>query len=547
MAVTTRQERLHDDRPLSAELRTPQDTAEAGSGSRRSLARLRSALWAVLGTALLGIGLIPAARVPILGDDFQALFETYTRGRGSFGTAVAYGWRAGMQAGHFNPVGQAIGAAYHYTVFALSASWQLPPQLFAALADAGLVWLTVLAATSVLVQGLRYAGITPRVPFWPGFACLAAITASTLELHPWSNDPVTSFLPAGWGSAVVAFAILGLALRSTQWQRTSWVDVVLAGVIGVFAVLYYEMLVGAVAGAAVVYAAAVLRARSHRDRAQLFRGLALFGAGVALPAVVFVCCRMLAVPQAKSNYTGTAVSLGPKALHTFYVATVGALPGGGWRYLSDSAGPFRITTGAGLFTLTLLAGIVVLALAWGRRPALTGRWSRTAAVPVVAVLVTWAATTATHATSEKYITEIRSPGQVYLYYVVAVVCVALLLAAFVLVVVPRFRPGVRTAGLVVLGAYLAVQLPLNWHLSQVSAAAYAANRNLATAAAESSVPTRVRCDTLLAWAQRPWPQYYRDAVIRDLQTDFRLAHGSAFCPDVDTQLQLQGPTGQPGG
>lgn len=541
MAVTTRQDRLHDDIPAMAALRTPGDAAGAEQGPRRSLARLRATLWAALGTALIGAGMVPAARVPILGDDFQALFETYTRGHGSFATAVGYGWRAGMQAGHFNPVGQAIGAAYHYTVFALSASLELPPQLFAALADAALVWLTLLAATTVLVQGLRYAGVTPRVPFWPGFACLAAITAATLELHPWSNDPVSSYLPAGWGSAVVAFAILGLALRAAQWGRTSWVDVVLAAAIGVFAVLYYEMLVGAVAGAAVVYAAGILRARSHRDRRQFVHLLALFGAGVVLPAVVFVCCRMSAVPQAKSNYTGTAVSLGPGALHTLYVATIGAVPGGGWRYLSGSAGPSRLTQAAGLYTLAIIAGVVALVLAWGRRPRLRGRWTRTAAVPILAVLVTWGATTATHATSEKYITEIRSPGQVYLYYVVAVICVALLLATFFLVVAPRLRPGIRTAGLVVVGAYLCFQLPLNWHLSQVSAAAYSANRNLATAAAESSVPPQVRCDTLLAWAQRPWPQYYRDAVIRDVQNDFRLAHGTAFCPDVETQIRLQEP------
>jgi hypothetical protein len=91
---------------------------------------------------------------------------------------------------------------------------------------------------------------------------------------------------------------------------------------------------------------------------------------------------------------------------------------------------------------------------------------------------------------------------------------------------------------VVLGAYLAVQLPLTWHLSDVSAGAYQNNLNLSRAASDDSVPARVRCDTLLAWAQGPWPKYYRDAVVRDAERDFQLAYGTPMCSDTALLKQV---------
>ena len=73
-------------------------------------------------------------------------------------------------------------------------------------------------------------------------------------------------------------------------------------------------------------------------------------------------------------------------------------------------------------------------------------------IPLGAAVATWAFTTATHATSRKYIDEIKVPGQVYLYYAVAVVWVAILLAWGVLAAVSRLPSTVRMASLNLLGA-----------------------------------------------------------------------------------------------
>jgi hypothetical protein len=494
--------------------------------------RMPRLLWAALGTVLIGLGALPAARVPILGDDFQALFETYAIADGSLLETLSFGWNAGFGAGHFNPIGQALGALHHFTVYSVSASLGVPPQLTDVAIGTALIWLTVLAAATALVNGLRYAGLTPRLGLWPAFALVAGITALTLQLHPWTNDPVTTFLPAGWGSAVIGFALLGLALRATVPGRTGWLDVALVGGVALFAVMYYEMLVGVIAGTAVVYAGTFFRGRRRGDRSQVVRALVLTGVGVVLPALVFLGGRLLAAPAESSGYTGTAISLGPDALSTWWVAMVGAVPGGGWPYLiSMGGGRIPFEQRPVLYAVALLAGVLVLMAAWRRVPAVTGGWSESALVPIGAVVTAWAATTATHATTKKYIDEIDEPGQVYLYYAVGVICVALLLAAFVVTVLPHLGSFARSAGLLLLGAFVAVQGPLNWHLASVSAEAYSINRNLSSAAADDDVLPQTRCDTLLAWAQRPWPAYYLEAVVEDTQEDFLRKFDEPFCPD----------------
>jgi hypothetical protein len=130
------------------------------------------------------------------------------------------------------------------------------------------------------------------------------------------------------------------------------------------------------------------------------------------------------------------------------------------------------------------------------------------------------------------------PGQVYLYYAVGVVCVAVLLAGAAIAVLPRLGPVPQVGAVLLAGAYLAVQVPLNWHLATISANAYTANRNLSTAAADESVDAQTRCDTLLDWARRPWPEYYRDAVVEDVQEDFERAFGADFCSDPAVLRQL---------
>ncbi|RYV51363.1 hypothetical protein [Pengzhenrongella frigida] len=495
------------------------------------MTKIRSALWALLGTVLLALGAIPAARVPIIGDDFHAFFESYAIVDGNAGSAFAYGWNQGLLAGHFNPVGQAIGAVYHFGAFAVSSSLGISPQYYDVFFGSGLMWLTVAGAALTLTWGLRHAGAVGQVSYWRNFALLAAVVASTLQLHPWSNDPVTSFGPAGWGSAAIGFALLGMSLRSTVPGRTSVADFFLVGALAVVAVLYYEMLVGMIAGTAAVYVGVVVRARLRRNTADLRRGLLLGVVGVVLPAVIFVGGRFLAIPSTESNYTGTTLSVGSAAAATWWTAIVGALPGGGWRYLSEMAGSVELALKPVALALLLCLAVGLLVVAWMRAPRLWVPWTRAALIPVAGVVATWALTTATHTTTQKYIDEIKVPGQVYLYYVVGVVCAAILISWAIIALAPRAPSFAGPVALLLVGAFLMIQMPLNWRLATVSADAFALNRTLAGVVVTDEASEDERCAALAAWVTRPWPDYYREAVVGDAQEDFERVFGEPFCTD----------------
>ncbi len=498
--------------------------------------------WFALGTALLGLGALPGARVPIIGDDMQAYFETYALVHGGAFDALAWGWRQGTMAGHFNPVGQALGALYHYSAFAVSSATGLSPQAYDLAAGGVLLWLTVLAAATALAWGLRHTSPGPAVhlPSLPRvFALLAAVTGTSLQLHPWTNDPVTTFGMAGWGSAAIGFLVLGLALRSTVPGRTAWSDLVWVAVAGVVAVLYYEELVGMVAAAAAVLLLSGLRARRRHDPAGIRRVLLLAATGVVVPAIVFVAGRYLAVPSGDSNYTGTTVAFGPQGLATWWAAMLGALPGGGWPYLiAQSGGSITLTWVSFLLAAATIAGLAVLAIAWvhARRPSDVTGW---AWAPLVAgVVVGWALTTATQAFTPKYISEIHVPGQVYLYYAVGVVCVSMLVAWVVIALGGRLRP-VAPALLILVGAFVMVQVPLNWQLGGISEQAFTANRHLSKAASDDHVPPQQRCTALLMFAQHPWPDYYRKAVVPDAMADFQAVFDTPLCPDPVVVAKVQ--------
>ncbi|MCC2310076.1 hypothetical protein [Cellulomonas chengniuliangii] len=477
--------------------------------------------------------MVPAARVPVIGDDFHALFETYRISNGSFLDAIVFGWNQGFLAGHLNPVGQAAGAAYHFGAFAFSSAFEISPQYYDVFFGSLFLWLTVAAAASVLTWGLRNAGVRAEVGYWRVFALVAAVTAVTVQLHPWSNDPVTSFGPAGWGSAAIGFWLLALALRSTTPGRRGWGDYVLVGVVALGAVMYYEMLVGMIAGTAVVYLGALLRARARRDSAGAWRAVGMGALGVVAPAVVFVVGRaLLAIPADQSNYTGTSLSLGGDALATWWAAMVGALPGGGWPYLFSMLGGQVSLNAKSLIVALLLCGCTALLMyGWRRSSSLTPPATRSAVIPLGAVLVTWALTTATHATTVKYIDEIKVPGQVYLYYGVGVVCVAILISWGIMAWAERIPMAGRPLVLLVIGALLVTQVSLNWRLATESAMAFAPNRTLAGAAITDDGTEQARCDALAGWIERPWPTYYLTVVTTDVQENFESVFGEPFCDD----------------
>ncbi len=537
-----------DDQPTTTD-EAPHTTAPDEPEARGR--RLRKAGWALSGAVVLGVGYIPAARVPIIADDFQALQETFAITDGSLWEALTFGFSAGQQAGHSNPVGQTLGALYHFLAYRVSATVGVSPQYFDVLATLAMIALGVAGAASAVVWGLSRLPAL-RVSFWPTFALLAAVTAATLQLHvPWSDDPVVSYGPAGWGSTAIGFWMIAWALRAVAPGVRDKRSIVICSVLGAVAVWYYEMLVGAVAAVAV---ALVLTALTAVDREQVRRRcLVLMGTAVLLPAVMFVAGRvLLAVPSEEAGYGGTTLALGRAGVSAWGNGMLSALPGGGWGFLTETAGAPALDWDSlhlGAVLALLVGGI---GFAWVRSTGLAGLrgdvvapetadrlpvWRSPWLVPVAALLTFWAGATATHAMTVKYSEKMARPGQVYLSYAVGVVCVAALIVLALVALRRRRSARLLVVGLPLVGAFVLGQATLNMTLADITQTHYPINGQLVAQSADGDVPEFVRCGTLFDWmTKQGWPEYYLVAVRDGVQENYERMYGEPFCAELDERV-----------
>lgn len=531
-----------------ATVELPRTTLPDEPGARRP-GRLQKAGWGLAGSAALAVGYIPAARVPIIADDFQALQETYAITDGSLWEALTFGFSAGQLGGHANPVGQVLGAVYHFLAYRLSAAVGISPHYYDVLAALGLMALAIAGAASTLVWGLRRLPAL-RVSFWPVFALLAAVMAVTLQLHvPWSDDPVVSYGPAGWGSAALGFWTIAWTLRATAPDARGWGSILTCSTLAVACVWYYEMLVGAIAAVA---AALVLTAVTAIDREQVRRRcLVLMGTAVVLPAVLFVLGRLLvAVPAEESGYTGTTVVLSTAALGSLGRGMAGALPGGGWGYLTETAGSLPLSWDALHIAGALLVVVGGIGFAWVRStrdgsaqldevppapaeplPAWRSPW-----IVLVGTLVAfWAGATATHAVTIHHGAKMARPGLVYLSYAVGVICVAALIVMALLALRHRRWARLLALALPLTGAFVLMQVTLNMTLADITQAQYPTNARMVAQSVDGDLPEDVRCGTLQAWVDQYWPEYYRVAVTDGVQENYERMFGEPFCARLDAR------------
>jgi len=489
---------------------------------------------ALLGTALLAVGAVPGAQVPIIADDFQALQQTYAVSGGSLLEAVRFGVDQGRLGGHFNPVGQATGAAYHWSVYAVSARLNSDPQNVDVLAGFVLLWLALAAAVAVLHSALTRGAGKRTVPgYWSLFAASAAVTACTLQIHaPWSNDPVVSYAPAGYGSAALGFGLLALVLRASD-PRRGWSWTVAATALAITCVWYYEMLVAAIAASGVVLGLLLLTARGQGARAERLRCSALLGAVVVLPAVQFLLSRRLVSEQtAAAAYEGTSVSVGAQALQTWVTGMLGTLPTAAWPFVLGETGGLHVT-GAAIGLAALLFVGTALLLRLMRHQASEGPSTRRPAVmAVVGLLVFSGLSTATHSVTVKYIAEIREVGNVYLFYAVGALVTAVLLGWWLLRATQSRRGRAVLLGLApVFGLLVLGQAAVNLAVArEVQVESTPWNGPLAAVSVEPGSDPAVRCDVLAAWRAEPWPGYYLNSVSDSVRANFERSFGKPFCP-----------------
>lgn len=492
---------------------------------------LKNLGWIVLGLAILLVGFLPATRVPIIGDDFYVLYQAQGMSKGDIFSWISLAWGWGMQAGHFNPVGQVLGGLYHFFSMPIASALNVSPSYYYQSGAFALLLLAVIAATYFFVQTLKTLelevtlGSSARY-----FSLIATITGLTIQVHPWSNDPVTTYSMAGYGSTAVGFLLMGLAMKAVRpnshpaWMTTK------VSLVAVFSVVYYELLVAAVAGSAIIFTAGLFKkfAVTTVSRKRIF---GLLGFGVVLPAVVFLGGRAyVSLVSGTGGYTGTVIGGPLDGVKTFAYSLISAIPGGAWPYSFYRVNPMILSRPAMLTGTILVALLIIFAVAWFRTaPAEPVRHPRKIWIPVLSLLVFWWLSTAAQAFTAKYIAEITAPGLVYLFYPIGMLTVALVVAGLA---VQISKKRLLTLGVILLtGAawFGMTQQTINWTLSTQMESAYRHNSELAAASTNSRIDESLRCARLENWLTHEWPAYYREGVIENLEPTYLLLKGEDFC------------------
>lgn len=508
----------------------PGDAVEVGPGlevvDRRPLATL--AKWvAFVGAS--AVALWPVLTTPVVADDFVTPFSQIdVAGLNPF-TIWEWALTSAPTVGHFNFVGQFVGGT-------TSLVWML-------LISNGIKFSTVLGGTKLLVfvlcalagarfvrEGLRLAEV--EISAWWARTVVAVVLFASLQIHmPWSNDPVASFPGSGYASVAVGLGYLSVVAVAVR--RRTWRSAVVAAVLGVAAILYYEINVAAVVAAGPLVAWMLFHERGWKRPALVARAAVILG----VPAVVTAVIQVMVSPAA-ANYDGTKIATENSALTTFGKAMASSLPAVAWprsRNWLNYPVPLRA-----LPTLTLLGLFLVLwflARRYGTRPVVRVPASASARLAVAALLLSpllyWSVGTLIQAMTKKVQDEVVDVGQVYNFYAIGASCLVLVVV-LAWCVAPRLPwSGVVAPVLVgILVVYASVQFIVNAELSRRMNEATVPNRELLVAYSERP-PEPERCQALRNWAAGGFPDYYEQQVIAGIEKGYREFHDEEFCTGFD--------------
>ena len=79
------------------------------------------------------------------------------------------------------------------------------------------------------------------------------------------------------------------------------------------------------------------------------------------------------------------------------------------------------------------------------------------------------------------------------------------------------------------GIFVLVQVAMNMQLADVARATVPQNGPLVALSTDGAADPATRCAVLAAWAAEPWPDYYRDSIVANLQADYQAEFGHPFC------------------
>lgn len=509
---------------VSGDASTGEDDREPGDDRRNRLVAL--AKWVAF-VVVSGVALGPILTTPIVADDFVMPFSQIDEAGLNPFDIWHWAVTSAPKVGHFNFIGQFVGGTTSL-IWMLLISW-------------GIKYSTVFAASKLLVyvlcaaagarfvrEGLRLANVEVNA-WWARIAVAVALFGS-LQLHvAWSNDPVASY--PGSGFASVAFGLWFLSVVCVALRRGTWRSAVFAGVLGLCAVLYYEINVSAVVASAPIVLWSLWRGRAWKDVAALGRAAVIVG----LPAAVTIVIQILVSP-ASANYTGTQIAAENSPMTTFGKAIVSSMPAAAWpksrNWINDS---IPIKTYPVVVITVLFVVLWYLGRRFGARLVhTTGRRDGLALAAIVASpLAYWLGATLIQSLTRKVQDEVNEIGKVYNFYAIGSACIAVA-AVLVFTMLPD-RKVLRSLAPVGVGLgamFLAVQFLVNAELSSMINEMTIPNRELLVAYS-SHAPVEERCRTIRTWTAGSWPDYYEDQIVVGMELGYQEFHDESFCPGFD--------------
>ncbi len=505
---------------LSQHTAIPESEISAKEGS------LRFATWAVFLSAAAFL-LRPVLLTAIAADDLINPFaQIYHAGTG-MSPILRRTWDSVSATGHFNYVGQTFGsfvvAIWNYLIgnFGIRYSFVYASTKY-------LVYILCIEISArTLRQTLNFVGTVTDI--WPMRISILLAIALPIQIHiPWSNDPVASYPLSGYLTATVGIAFVLLIFKLIKdgglWFST------MTGIYGACAVLYYEFNSFAVLSVAPILGYFIWRSK---DEKKALRSSVAKSFIAILPAATTTIFFYFKNRAASADYSGTAISLADPFVKTFTQGFVSVFPGSSWKLAFDwlpNSLVYPTTYWKQLFIGFLSVALILL---FRRRwtPVVKNR-ERSLFQLLIATspfFIYWIGATFTQTSTVKVQQEAVRIGQVYNYYAVGAVCLAIVLV-FVLTLVnwSRVLPAIKIlllTGFLSLGAF---QYFINWNVTTQFNGALSGNRNLLVAFAERP-PMPERCAALDAWKSMGWPEYYWLDMELGMNASYEIYHGEQFC------------------